>query len=50
MVNFNFNDNVFTYDSKDYVVCDHRVYGSGFSSDYECNNNSDLPVIVMCEK
>ena len=47
---YEFNDNVFTYNSKDYVVCDHRVYGSGFSSDYECNNNSDLPVIVMCEK
>lgn len=47
---YNLNDNVFSFNGKEYSACDYRIYKKEYSDDYQCSGNSDIPIIVMCEK
>ena len=42
---YEFNNNIFTYDGKDYIACDYRIYKDENSVCY-----NSLPVLVMCEQ
>lgn len=42
---YEFNNNIFTYDGKNYIACDYRIYKDENSACY-----NSLPVLVMCEQ
>lgn len=47
---YELSDVIFTFNSKEYIPCDYRLYNNGKVTFDKCKNSGDSPVIVMCER